>query len=74
MDIEVKIFGHLAPSLPHHQELNVPENAKVEDVTKILRLDSNLIGLITIDGRQSEDQNLVTPGCHLCFFPYLTGG
>lgn len=51
MNIEVKIFGHLAPSLPHHQELNVPENAKVEDVTKILRLDSNLIGLITIDGR-----------------------
>jgi hypothetical protein len=74
MLIEVKVFGQIAPQAPHHQVLEVPDPSNVGDVVTLLGLDEDLIGLITINGRQSEAQDMVFNDCHLCFFPYMSGG
>jgi hypothetical protein len=74
MLIEVKVFGQIAPQVAHHQVLEVPDPSSVGDVVRLLRLDEDLIGLITIDGRQSEAEDMVFNGCRLCFFPYMSGG
>jgi hypothetical protein len=46
----------------------------VQDAADLLGLNSDEIGIITIDGVQSEMQDALTPNCRLCFFPYLSGG
>jgi hypothetical protein len=37
-------------------------------------LNPEQVGLITINGVQSELQDALPPDCRLCFFPYLSGG
>jgi len=74
MVIEVIIFGQIAPHLPYSQELVVPDNTCIEDVTRILDLKSDLIGLMTINGKQCEGEEPVIDGSRLCFFPYMSGG
>jgi hypothetical protein len=39
-----------------------------------LGLDPEQIGLVTINGVQSELVDLLAPDCRLCFFPYVSGG
>jgi hypothetical protein len=46
----------------------------VREVADLLELNPEEVGLITIDGVQSEMEDYVEPGCRLCFFPYMTGG
>lgn len=74
MVIEVKIFAQVAPQLPHSQELVVPDNTCLNDVARILDLNSDLIGLMTINGKQCEGEEPVLDGSRLCFFPYMSGG
>ena len=74
MDIEVRLFGQIAPELPRSQEISVPDNINMSDVARILGLNPDLIGLMTINGKQCEDEEPVTDSSRLCFFPYLSGG
>lgn len=46
----------------------------VLEIANILGLNPDEVGLITIDGVQSEMDDSVESGCRLCFFPYMTGG
>jgi hypothetical protein len=46
----------------------------VHELANMLGLKPEEIGLITIDGVQSEMEDFVHPGSRLCFFPYLSGG
>ncbi len=46
----------------------------VHDVVTLLGLDPQQVGLILINGVQSEMQDPVPPDCRLCFFPYMSGG
>jgi preprotein translocase subunit SecB len=54
--------------------LNLPLNATVQEAAALLGLNIEEIGLITIDGIQSEMLDVLHPDCRLCFFPYLSGG
>ena len=74
MSIEVEIFGQLLPLTERRQYLGVKRPVLVQEVADILGLKSEEVGLITIDGVQSELEDYVEPGCRLCFFPYMTGG
>jgi hypothetical protein len=74
MTIEVEIFGQLLPLTERRQYLGINHPVLVEEVAKLLGLNSEEVGLITIDGVQSEMDDFVEPGCRLCFFPYMTGG
>lgn len=74
MNVEVELFGQLLPGVHRQQHLQLKHPMLVEEVAGILGLKPEEIGLITIDGVQSEMEDLVQPGCRLCFFPYMSGG
>ena len=74
MQITVDLAGQLSRSLPQHQVLEVPLGTTPGQAAERLGLNLEEIGLITIDGVQSEFQDELKPGCRLCFFPYLSGG
>lgn len=74
MSIEVEIFGQLSPLTERRQFLSMEHPALVREVANIIGLKPEEVGLITIDGVQSEMDDPVEPGCRLCFFPYMSGG
>ena len=74
MSIEVELFGQLLPGVQRCQKIDLEDSALVHDVANKLGLNPDEVGLITIDGVQSEMEDLVHPGCRLCFFPYMSGG
>lgn len=46
----------------------------VQEVAILLGLNPDDVGLIAINGVQSEMQDPVPPDCRLCFFPPMSGG
>jgi hypothetical protein len=74
MSIEVELFGQLIPGMQRRQILKVESKLLVHELANMLGLKPEEIGLITIDGVQSEMEDFVHPGSRLCFFPYLSGG
>ena len=74
MNVEIELFGHLAYSLPRRQTLTLEHSMTVLDVANLLELNPDEIGLIVINGVQSEFQDPVPPDCRLCFFPPMSGG
>ena len=74
MSIEIELFGQLLPRAQRRQTLETERSKSVQEVANILGLKAEEIGLITIDGVQSEMEDTVGPGCRLCFFPHMSGG
>jgi hypothetical protein len=74
MPIEVELFGGLAPGQPRKQQLEPDRPVSAAEVAALLDLAPSLIGLITINGLQSELEDGVPAGGRICFFPYLSGG
>jgi hypothetical protein len=74
MIISIELFGQLSPQLPRRQTLELASQAKVQEAVGLLGLNPDEIGLITINGVQSELEDTLLPDCRLCFFPYVTGG
>ena len=74
LEISVELFGQLSPLSPRRQALDLANHATVQDAAKLLELNADEIGLITINGVQSEMQDQLTSDSRLCFFPYITGG
>jgi hypothetical protein len=74
MIINIELFGQLSPQSPRRQTLELPSHAKVQKAVELLGINPDEIGLITINGVQSEMQDSLSPDCRLCFFPYVTGG
>jgi len=72
--IDVELFGQLLPGVPRRQTLAVDGVTTVADVAGQLGLTPREVGLILIDGVQSEMEDPVPPCCRLCFFPLLSGG
>ena len=74
MSIEIELFGQLLPNTQRRQTLNIKRPTSVLEIANLLGLNPEEVGLITIDGIQSEMEDSVEPGSRLCFFPYMTGG
>ena len=74
MKISIELFGQLSPSTPRRQILDLVPMATVQEAAELLGLNSEEIGLVTINGVQSEMNDSLAPDCRLCFFPYLSGG
>jgi len=72
--ISIELFGQLAPLSPRRQTLDLASHAMVAEAARVLGLNPEEIGIITIDGVQSEMEDALEPDCRLCFFPYLSGG
>jgi hypothetical protein len=75
MAIDVEVFGQLLPGRPRRYQFAVTRPVTVAEVAAWLRLVApDEIGLIAIDGVQSELDDIVPVDCRLCFFPPMTGG
>lgn len=74
MSIEVEIFGQLLPNTERCQVIEMKKPVLVLEVANLLGLKPEEVGLITIDGVQSQIEDIVDPGCRLCFFPHMSGG
>lgn len=74
MHIKVELFGQLCPQLPRRQDTDCEPGSKVVDIVQELKINPDEIGLITINGVQSELEDDLVDGCRLCFFPYVSGG
>ncbi len=74
MKISVELFGQLSPLSPRQHILDLAYQATVQDAATQLGLNEEEIGMITINGVQGELQDLLSPDCRLCFFPYISGG
>jgi len=72
--ISIELFGQLSPTAPRRQILDLAPKATVQEAADLLGLNSEEIGIITINGIQSEMNDSLAPDCRLCFFPYLSGG
>jgi hypothetical protein len=72
--VDIELFGQLLPGAERRQSLTLEIAATVHDVALRLGLNLEEVGLITINGVQSEEQDMVLPGCRLCFFPPMSGG
>lgn len=74
MSIDVELFGQLMQDKQRRQVLEIVSPTLILEVVNRLGLKENEIGLITVDGTQSELEDLVHPGSRLCFFPPMSGG
>ena len=74
MIVHVELNGQLLPGSLRKQEIDLPANASVREAALFLQININEIGLVTINGVQSELEDTLPPGSRLCFFPYLSGG
>jgi len=74
MVIEVELFGQLALGRERRQTLTLERPLTVQEVAGLLGLNPVKVGLIAINGIQSELEDLVLPDCRLCFFPPMSGG
>lgn len=74
LTIEVELFGQLGAGRARCQALELQGQVTVRDVAQHLGLESEAIGIITINGVQAQMNDRVPNQCRLCFFPYLTGG
>ena len=74
MPVEVELFGQYATDRPKRTVLKLAPPVTVREVAILMGLDPDALGLISIDGVQSELDDVVPGDCRLCFFPPMTGG
>ena len=74
MTISVELFGQLSPQAPRRQTLDLPLETTARAAAIRLGLDLEEIGLVIINGVQSELEDTLPADCRLCFFPYVSGG
>jgi hypothetical protein len=74
MAVEIEVFGALLPPDERHQLLHIRGPTTVRALAESLGLGPDEIGLITIQGVQSELDEVVPSDCRLCFFPHMSGG
>jgi hypothetical protein len=74
MTVDIELFGQLSPDVQRRQTLTIEHPTSVRDVGILLGLKLEEVGLMTINGVQSEMEDPVPTDCRLCFFPYVSGG
>jgi len=74
MNLRVEVFGQLLPGKERRQTLKIERPISVREVAAMLGLTSEEIGLITINGVQSEMEDCMDSDSRLCFFPHMSGG
>lgn len=74
MDIEVEVFGQFLPGTPRKRFLTLADSMTVQDVARIIGLEPEDVGLVSINGVQCNMEATVPANARLCFFPFLSGG
>jgi hypothetical protein len=74
VNLEVVLFGQLLPGKQRRQTLEIEKPIIVSEVANMLGLNPEEVGLITINGVQSEMEDSINSDSRLCFFPHMSGG
>ena len=74
MAVEIELFGQLLPGKPRRHTLTIEHPISIREVAILLGLLPEEVGLMTINGVQSELDDLVLADCRLCFFAPMSGG
>jgi molybdopterin converting factor small subunit len=74
LEIKVELFGQLRKGRNKVIELQLQSGATVRDAVIQLGLDPEEIGMMVVNGIQSELTDPLPPGCRLALFPYISGG
>lgn len=74
MAIEIELGGNLLPGAERRQVLSVEREMTVRDVAIRLGVRPQDIGLIVVNGVQSELEDRVPDNARVCFFPPMSGG
>lgn len=73
--VEVRVFGALWEHLEPKLVLDLAGCVTtVADLLARLEVDPSEVGIVTVDGRQSNFDKLVPAGCRVCIFPFVFGG
>lgn len=72
--VEIELFGQLLPGAERRHNLDFQGTTTIHNLALRLGLNLEEVGFITINGVQSEEQDLVSPGSRVCFFPPMSGG
>jgi len=72
--VDIELFGQLLPNQPRRRSLDLQEPATARDLAQKIGLHLEEIGLVMIDGVQSDLDHRVRPNSRICFFPYVSGG
>jgi hypothetical protein len=74
VSIEVELSGQLLPGTPRRLTLVLEREMTVREVVGRLGLDPEEVGLIVINGVQSELEDPVPADGRVCFYPPMMGG
>jgi hypothetical protein len=74
LPVDIELFGQYATGRPKRTTLKLAQPVTVREAAVLVGLDPDTLGLISIDGVQSELDDPVPADCRLCFFPPMTGG
>jgi len=72
--VSVELFGQLSLQSPRRQTLELTPDVTVREAATLLGLNPEEVGLVIVNGIQSEMEDPLPSDCRLCFFPYVSGG
>jgi len=73
--VEVRVFGALWEHLEPRLELDLEGcDISVADLLARLGIDPSEVGIVTVDGRQSDPDEIVPADSRVCIFPPMFGG
>jgi hypothetical protein len=73
--VEVRVFGALWEHLEHSLRLDLEGcEVSVGDLLARLDIDAREVGIVTVDGQQSNFDRLLPASCRVCIFPLISGG
>jgi hypothetical protein len=74
MAVDIEISGNLVAGDKRHQVMKLEKVLNAREVLIKLGIEPDMVGLIVINGIQSELEDRVPLDCRLCFYPHLSGG
>jgi hypothetical protein len=72
--LDVELFGHFAADRQRRQTMVLQEPRSAGEIAGLLHLRLEEIGLIVVDGRQCEPEDIISTDGRICFFPPMSGG
>ncbi len=77
MKVRVRVFGHLRRFLPENREdlvMEIPEGTSVKQFTASRSIPDDEIWVVTINGKNADEDAVLSDGDELCLFSPVGGG
>lgn len=74
LTLDVELFGIFAQGRQARHSLTLAGPLPIGELAQLLGLRSEDVGLIVVDGVQTEPESIITHNCRVCFFPPMSGG